>query len=615
MVGGCEGLGIVSGAGAVAQAVGGVAEEGATLGDVQIAQRVLFSENNRAGPLLMLEKPIDLGLADSALGPLGVGNRLFDKEGVGIRAIVVGAMFPNISGHVIESELIGRVGLDGGGAGEAIVAGIFVGEFSGENIGEPFLAGFCFGAPDVIETFLTSARGKFPFRFGREAFPNPLAVGIGILPSHANDGVVFFSFQIGTGAGGVFPISTGFKAPPLPLSSLAAEIHRLRWAGEHERAGFEGFGRGFGEVFDRPTALGLGFVAGCIDEFLELRIRDFVDVEVKTADGDFMDGAFFRVEGEVRVLFRAASVGLAFDPDHAFGSGFRGVGQRNGIGCLEEGDCGEEKEKAFHEAWIPEEDNLSTGMAITKFRPCIDLHEGQVKQIVGSTLNESGAVENFVSEKSPSWYAEKFASDDLRGGHVIKLGPGNDEAAREALGAWPGGLQLGGGISLENAAQWLDAGASEVIVTSWFFDAKGRFLEERAEALAAEIGADKVVIDLSCRALEEGWKVAMNRWQTITEMAVDLATIERLSKYCGEFLIHAADVEGKCGGVDVPLVNLLGEWTGCAITYAGGVRGLQDLELIQKASGGRLDATVGSALDLFGGAGVSYAELLEWNRG
>lgn len=254
-------------------------------------------------------------------------------------------------------------------------------------------------------------------------------------------------------------------------------------------------------------------------------------------------------------------------------------------------------------------------MATTKFRPCIDLHEGKVKQIVGGTLNDDGAVENFVSEKSPAWYAEKFFGDNLRGGHVIQLGAGNDAAAREALGAWRGGLQIGGGITLENAASWLDAGASEVIVTSWFFDRDGRFLEDRAEALAGEIGAEKVVIDLSCRQVGEGWKVAMNRWQTITELELDLETIDQLSKYCGEFLIHAADVEGKCGGVDVPLVDLLGQWQGRAITYAGGGRGLNDLELIKETSGGRLDATVGSALDLFGGTGVSYEELLKWNQG
>lgn len=254
-------------------------------------------------------------------------------------------------------------------------------------------------------------------------------------------------------------------------------------------------------------------------------------------------------------------------------------------------------------------------MAMTKFRPCIDLHQGKVKQIVGGTLNDEGAVENFVSEKSSSWYAEKFASDHLLGGHVIQLGPGNDTAAREALAAWPGGLQIGGGITLDNAASWLEAGASHVIVTSWLFDPEGNFLADRLEALVSEVGAEKIVIDLSCRQVGEGWKVAMNRWQTITEMVIDLETIKALSGSCDEFLIHAADVEGQCAGVDVPLVNLLGQWQGCPITYAGGVRGLDDLRLINDASGGRLDATVGSALDLFGGKGVSYSELLLWNQG
>ncbi len=254
-------------------------------------------------------------------------------------------------------------------------------------------------------------------------------------------------------------------------------------------------------------------------------------------------------------------------------------------------------------------------MATTKFRPCIDLHEGKVKQIVGGSLSDEGAVENFVSEKSPSWYAEKFGEDDLRGGHVIKLGPGNEEAAREALGAWRGGLQIGGGITRENAAEWLEAGASEVIVTSWLFDEGGNFLMERLEAMVAEVGAERVVLDLSCRQVGEGWQVAMNRWQTITEMKVDLETLGDLSSYCEEFLIHAADVEGQCAGVDEALVSLLGRWRGGQITYAGGVRDLGDVRLIQEASGGRLDATVGSALDLFGGSGVSYEELLRWNEG
>lgn len=236
-----------------------------------------------------------------------------------------------------------------------------------------------------------------------------------------------------------------------------------------------------------------------------------------------------------------------------------------------------------------------------------------MKQIIGGTLNDEGATENFVSEKSPSWYAEKFKSDNLRGGHVIQLGPGNIEAAREALAAWRGGLQIGGGINASNASQWLEAGASHVIVTSYLFDEKGRFLKNHLDELVDTIGKDRIIIDLSCRQVGEGWKVAMNRWQTITDLDLNLDLISDLADSCDEFLIHAADVEGMCGGVDEALVQLLGQWEGCPITYAGGVRGMDDLKLIHQASNGRLDATVGSALDLFGGDGVTYDELLIWN--
>ncbi|MGC6426672.1 MAG: phosphoribosylformimino-5-aminoimidazole carboxamide ribotide isomerase [Akkermansiaceae bacterium] len=251
---------------------------------------------------------------------------------------------------------------------------------------------------------------------------------------------------------------------------------------------------------------------------------------------------------------------------------------------------------------------------MTKFRPCIDLHEGSVKQIVGGTLNDEGAMENFVSEKSPAWYAKKFRDDDLRGGHVIQLGPGNTEAAREALSAWRGGLQIGGGINASNAEDWLDAGASHVIVTSWLFDQGGRFSRERLSELVDAVGKDRIIIDLSCRKVGDGWKVAMNRWQTVTDLDLNLGVVSELADSCDEFLIHAADVEGMCGGVDEALVEVLGQWDGCPITYAGGVRGMEDLLLINQASSGRLDATVGSALDLFGGKGVAYEELLTWNR-
>lgn len=249
---------------------------------------------------------------------------------------------------------------------------------------------------------------------------------------------------------------------------------------------------------------------------------------------------------------------------------------------------------------------------MTRFRPCIDLHQGQVKQIVGSTLTDSGEClrTNFVATHPAEWFAGLYRRDNLRGGHVIKLGSGNEEAAKAALGAYPGGLQIGGGISLDNAQGWLDAGASHVIVTSALFDAEGRFLPRVAEALAEKVGRGRVVLDLSCRRHGGGWRVAMNRWQTLTDLEVTPVVLGHLASYCSEFLIHAADVEGKCQGVDVGLVSLLGAWRGLPVTYAGGISRMQDFDLIDTLSGGHVDATVGSALDIFGGSGVSYADLV-----
>ena len=252
---------------------------------------------------------------------------------------------------------------------------------------------------------------------------------------------------------------------------------------------------------------------------------------------------------------------------------------------------------------------------MTRFRPCIDLHQGKVKQIVGGSLRDDGTGprENFVSEQPAAGFAERFRADGLTGGHVIKLGPGNDEAAREALAAWPGGLQIGGGIGLGNAVEWLEAGASHVIVTSALFDTTGKFLEETLRALVAEIGRERLVIDLSCRRSPGGWTVAMNRWQTLTELAVDHATLDRLLPFCDEFLIHAADVEGLCGGIDAELVALLGSWGKIPVTYAGGAATMADLLLIEQAGRGAVDVTVGSALDLFGGNGLNYSDLVRWN--
>lgn len=252
-----------------------------------------------------------------------------------------------------------------------------------------------------------------------------------------------------------------------------------------------------------------------------------------------------------------------------------------------------------------------------QFRPCIDLHEGRVKQIVGGTLDSGTEAlkTNFVSDRPASWFAARYAADGLRGGHVIQLGPGNSAAARDALAAYPGGLQLGGGITAENAAEWLEAGASHVIATSFLFDKEGRFQADHLDRLLAATGRERLVIDLSCRRRGDGWIVAMNRWQTLTDLAVTTETLDALAGSCDEFLIHAADVEGKCQGIDTDLVSLLGSWGKIPMTYAGGASSFADLGLVDRLGGGKVDLTIGSALDLFGGSGVSYEECVAWNRG
>ena len=252
---------------------------------------------------------------------------------------------------------------------------------------------------------------------------------------------------------------------------------------------------------------------------------------------------------------------------------------------------------------------------MTKFRPCIDLHDGHVKQIVGGTLRDNGEVpkENFISKKPAAWYADLYKQGKLTGGHVIQLGAGNEDAARDALSAWPKGMQIGGGINIRNAVQWLEAGASQIIITSSLFDSDGKFLEKKLRELAAEVGRENIVVDLSCRRTKAGWTVAMNRWQTLTNIDVTHATLETLAEWTSEYLIHAADVEGLCNGIDAELVEELGSWAGVPMTYAGGVSGMADLLLVADRSGGNVDVTVGSALDIFGGSGVKYESLLEWN--
>ena len=249
-----------------------------------------------------------------------------------------------------------------------------------------------------------------------------------------------------------------------------------------------------------------------------------------------------------------------------------------------------------------------------RFRPCIDLHGGRVKQIVGNTLTDDGEpTTNFDTDKPAAEYARRYRDDGLVGGHVIMLGPGNEVAAREALENFPGGLQVGGGIDGRNAESWLVAGAAAVIVTSTIF-VSGRLDRDRLESMANQVGRDRLVLDLSCRE-ESGNYVAMtDRWQTRTDVTIDAATLGELSQYCSEFLIHAIDKEGRITGIDGRLLALLTDIVPSQVTYAGGISSLMDLDTILKVGKGRVDFTVGSALDLFGGSGLLYRDLVrDWS--
>ena len=267
------------------------------------------------------------------------------------------------------------------------------------------------------------------------------------------------------------------------------------------------------------------------------------------------------------------------------------------------------------------------------FRPCIDLHEGKVKQIVGGTLGEPSALRtNFVSDRSAAWFAELYRRDGLAGGHVIMLGPGNETEARAALAAFPGGLQIGGGVNAQNARGWLDAGASHVIVTSWVFR-EGRVDWERLGELVKAAGKNRLVLDLSCRKrvqspkskvqslkaaddfeLRSDYFVVTDRWQKFTETAITPETLKKLAGGCAEFLVHAVDVEGLCRGIDRELVEKLGQWTPIPATYAGGANSLADLEEVTRLGQGKIDLTIGSALDIFGGTGVRYDDVVKFNR-
>ncbi|KAF5473861.1 hypothetical protein F2P56_005816 [Juglans regia] len=260
---------------------------------------------------------------------------------------------------------------------------------------------------------------------------------------------------------------------------------------------------------------------------------------------------------------------------------------------------------------------LSTRCAV-RFRPCIDIHKGKVKQIVGSTLldsKEDGSilVTNFESDKSAAVFANLYKEDGLAGGHVIMLGadPLSKSAAIEALRAYPGGLQVGGGINSENSLSYIQEGACHVIVTSYVFS-NGQMDLERLKDLVRVVGKQRLVLDLSCRGKEGKYAIVTDRWQKFTDVYLDGKILEFLASYADEFLVHGVDVEGKKLGIDDELVALLGKQSPIPVTYAGGVTGMADLERIKEAGMGRVDVTVGSALDIFGG-NLAYKDVVAWH--
>ena len=245
-----------------------------------------------------------------------------------------------------------------------------------------------------------------------------------------------------------------------------------------------------------------------------------------------------------------------------------------------------------------------------EFRPCIDIHNGRVKQIVGGSLKDKDnqAEENFVSQMDGAFYANMYKKAGIRGGHIILLNPVTSEyyeatraQALRALHSYPGGLQIGGGITADNAAQFIEAGASHVIVTSYVFN-NGRIDYNNLEKLVDAVGKSHLVLDLSCRKKDDSYYIVTDRWQKFTDEVITEELLDELSRYCDEFLIHAVDVEGKASGIEKELVSLLGDWGKIPLTYAGGVHSFEDLRLIKKLGHNRVNVTIGSALDLFGGS-------------
>lgn len=244
-----------------------------------------------------------------------------------------------------------------------------------------------------------------------------------------------------------------------------------------------------------------------------------------------------------------------------------------------------------------------------QFRPCIDIHNGVVKQIVGGSLKDEkdSASENFVAQQNADYYANLYRKAGLSGGHIILLNPKSSDyyeatkaQALLALKAFPGGMQIGGGITDENAKEYIDAGASHVIVTSFVFY-QGKVDYERLERLVKAVGREHIVLDLSCKKVDHEYYVVTERWQNLTQEQVNVSFLQKMEDYCDEFLIHAVDVEGKCNGIEAELVSTLSQYSGNALTYAGGISNFEDIRRIKQLGKGKIDVTIGSALDLFGG--------------
>lgn len=257
-----------------------------------------------------------------------------------------------------------------------------------------------------------------------------------------------------------------------------------------------------------------------------------------------------------------------------------------------------------------------------EFRPCIDIHNGKVKQLIGGSVQDQGdlASENYVSKEDAAWYARRFADKKLKNGHVILLNKKDSpyyeqtrQQALEALRAYPGGLQVGGGITADNAEEYLEAGASHVIVTSYVFQ-NGTISFENLYRLVETVGRNKLVLDLSCRKKDGQYYIVTDRWQKYTHVALSEDILTMLASFCDEFLIHGVDVEGKRSGIEEELIDLLGRWHQIPITYAGGIRSFEDIEKIRKAGSNRIHITIGSALDLYGGS-LSFEDTIRYVQG